>query len=138
MDGGMIGLLIGGGTSVIGVCVLLVVFIWMRKSGNEDELRIKQAIPGATAKVIALGNSYVSRTYGSMSVGLRLEITPPFGEPYQVISVWEVQPIHVPEVQVGKTIPVKVDAKNPKVIYPDVPWAEQPDPTEFTEDDFAN
>jgi hypothetical protein len=138
MDGGMIGLLTGCGTAVVVIGALVVVFVWMRKSGNADELRIKQAIPGSTAKVIALGNSYVSRTYGSMSVGLRLEITPPFGESYQVISVWEIQPVHAPEVQVGKTFPVKVDAKNPKIIYPDVPWAEQPDPTEFTEDDFAN
>ncbi len=138
MLGGLIGLVIGLGTAVIVIVAVVAGFIWLRNSTSADELRIKQAIPGATAKVIALGNSYTSRTYGTMSVGLRLEITPPFGEPYQIISVWEIQPAHVAEVQVGKTIPVKVDAKNPKIIYPDVPWAEQPDPTEFNEDDFQN
>ncbi len=138
MGSGMIGLSIGGGIAVIVIGMLVVAFVWMRNSTSADELRIKQAIPGATAKVIALGNSYVSRTYGDMSVGLRLEITPPSGEPYQVISVWEIQPVHAFELQVGKTIPVKVDAINPKIVYPDVPWAEQPDPTEFDEADFEN
>ncbi len=138
MFAGMIGLVIGCGTAVIVIGALAAAFVWMRKSTASDELRIKQAIPGATAKVVELGNSSVSRTYGDMSVGLRLEIIPPFGAPYQVISVWEIQPAHAPDVQVGKTIPVKVDAQNPKIIYPDVPWAEQPSAMEFNEDDLAN
>ncbi len=138
MLSGMIGLLMGGGIAVIVVGALVAAFVWSRNSTKADELRIKQAIPGATAKVVALGNSYASKRYGTMSVGLRLEIMPPSGEPYPIISVWEIQPAHAPDVQVGCTIPVKVDAQNPKIIYPDVPWAEQPDPTEFNEDDFEN
>ena len=48
------------------------------------------------------------------------------------------EPAHVAEVQVGKTLPVKVDTQNPKIIYPDVAWAQQPDTTEFNEDDMTN
>jgi hypothetical protein len=105
---------------------------------NADELRIKQAIPGATAKVIEQGNSYLSRKISNLQIGLRLEITPPNGAPYQTISVWDVQPAHADDVKVGKTIPVKVDAQNPKIIYPDVPWAIQPSVIEFDEDDLQN
>jgi len=105
---------------------------------KEYDNRLKQALPGASAKVIELGSSYSSRNYGTMSVAMRLEVTPAFGQPYETISVWEIEPVHATEIQVGKSFPVKVDAKNPKIIFPDLPWAQQPDTTEFNEDDMTN
>ena len=106
--------------------------------GREYANRLKQALPGASAKIIELGSSYTSRNYGTMSVAMRLEVTPASGQPYQTISVWEIEPVHVTEIQVGKSLPVKVDVKNPKIIFPDLPWAQQPDTIEFNEDDMTN
>ncbi len=109
----------------------------LSQSLNSDELRIKQAIPGVIARVIEHGNKYYSRKHSNLQIALRLEITSPNGgAPYQTISVWDLDPVNEAMVQVGKTIPVKVDVQNPKIIYPDVPWAIQPSAIEFNEDDF--
>jgi hypothetical protein len=135
---GLIGLIFGLGTAVLVVGALAVYFAQSRRTENALAGRMAQAQPGAMAKVIELGSSYTSRNYGDVSVAMRLEVTPAFGPDYQTISVWQVEPAHVVEVQVGKTLPVKVDAQNPKIIYPDVPWATQPDTTEFNEDDMTN
>jgi len=113
-------------------------------SGGVDQMskeydnRLKQAVPGASAKIIELGSSYTSRNYGTMSVAMRMEVTPAFGQPYQTISVWEIEPVHASEMQVGKSFPVKVDAKNPKIIFPDLRWAQQLGTTESNEDDMTN
>ena len=136
--GGLIGLIIGLGAAVLVVGALAVFFVRGGRAEKALAARLAQARPGATAKVIELGSSYTSRNYGVVSVAMRVEVTPAFGPDYQTISVWEVEPAHVGEVQVGKTLPVKVDAQNPKIIYPDVPWATQPDTTEFDEDDMTN
>jgi hypothetical protein len=138
MNAGLLGAAIGLGTAVLVVGALAVYFV---RSGRTEKAlagRMAQARPGAMAKVIELGSSYASRNYGDVSVAMRLEVVPAFGPAYQTISVWQIQPIHVTEVQVGKSLPVKVDAQNPKIIYPDVPWATQPDTTEFNEDDMTN
>jgi len=106
--------------------------------GKDYDNRLKQALPGASAKIIELGSSYNSRNYGTMSVAMRLEVTPASGQPYQTISVWEIEPVHASEMQVGNSFPVKVDVKNPKIIFPDLHWAQQPDTMEFNEDDMTN
>lgn len=125
------------GTLGIIVIALAAVLFLSRKSSQDDAI-IQQATPGAVAKVIEVGASSVSRNYGDMSVALRLEVTPAYGQPYETISVWEIQPAQVNQVQVGQSVPIKVDVKNPKIIYPDVPWASQPWRGEFTEDDMEN
>ena len=135
---GLIGLIFGLGTAVLVVGALAAYFAQSRRTEKALAGRMAQARPGAMAKVIELGSSYTSRTYGTVSMAMRLEVAPAFGEPYQTISVWEVEPAHVGEVQVGNMLPVKVDVQNPKIIYPDVPWATQPDTTEFDEDDMTN
>ena len=138
MNAGLLGAVIGLGTAVLVVGALAFVFARSRTADKALAARMAQARPGATAKVIELGSSYTSRTYGDVSVAMRLEVMPAFGPSYETISVWQVQPVHVTEVQVGKTLPVKVDTQNPKIIYPDVPWATQPDTMEFNEDDMTN
>jgi hypothetical protein len=47
------------------------------------------------------------------------------GEPsYPAITFWKVYPMAVPQLQVGKTVSVKVDAADPQIIYPNVPSVE--------------
>ena len=107
------------------------------QSMDGDALRIQQALSGGIARVIEQGNKDYSRKHINVKIPLRLEITPPNGgAPYQTISVWDLDPTNEAMLQVGKTIPVKIDVQNPKIIYPDVPWAIQPSVIEFDEDDM--
>jgi len=107
------------------------------QSVDPDALRIKQALTGGIARVIEQGNKDYSRKHINLKIPLRLEITPPNGgAPYQTISVWDLDPANESMLQVGKTIPVKIDVQNPKIIYPDVLWAIQPSVIEFNEDDM--
>ena len=107
------------------------------RSMKEYPKRLAQAIP-AEAKIIEVGNSYNERNYGQMSVAMRLEITPEFGQPYQTISVWEIEPAHAHEIRVGKTLPIKIDKQNPKVIFSNVQWGSQTYLKEYNEDDMLN
>ncbi len=107
------------------------------QSVDPEAVRIQQALTGGIARVIEQGNKDYSRKHINVKIPLRLEITPPNGgAPYQTISVWDLDPANESMLQVGKTIPVKIDVQNPKIIYPDVPWAIQPSVIEFNEDDM--
>ncbi len=98
--------------------------------------RMVRATP-ASAKIIQVGNSYNMEHWGT-SVSLRLEVAPPGGSPYQIISVWEVQPPFLDQIKAGNTLAIKIDAQNPKVIFPAAAWARQMYLKEYTEDDMEN
>jgi len=105
---------------------------------KQQEAVLKIATPG-DAKIIEVG---ASDTDGDVNVALRLEVTPQFGDSFNAITVWAIEPMHVAEIQIGKSIPVKfVDIpafnskEKTKCIYPDVAWAKQYSPREeFTEE----
>ncbi len=95
------------------------------KDGRELPGRIARATP-ATAKVLEVGDSFTN-TYGDLKIGLRLQVTPPAGDPYETFSMWYVKPTHIKNVQVGKALDIKIDAQNPKIIFPgeQLSWASQ-------------
>lgn len=108
-----------------------------QKLDKGTRARFDQSLP-ASAQVIEVGNSYNERSGYGMSVALRLQVTPADGSPYPVISVWEVQPTHAEDIQVGKTLEIRIDKQNPKVIFPVADWALQTYLKEYTEDDMEN
>lgn len=120
------------------VAVLAAFLLWSRRASSAYDTRVQSAVPGAMATIVELGGSYVSRNYGTAMVTMRMDIQPTAGAPYRVISEWEVQPTHIVDVQVGRSIPVRVDIQNPKVVFPDVPWAKQYSLDEGIEDDMTN
>lgn len=91
----------------------------------------------AVARIVEVGSSYNMKNWGTM-VALRLEITPPSGSPYRIVSQWEVQPTYVDQMKVGNTFDIKIDVQNPKVIFPVAPWALQTYLEEFTDEDMDN
>ena len=102
----------------------------MVKSGKK---LIKEGLETATpgeAKIIEVGKSAGGE--GDMDIVLRLEVTPQFGEYFNAITVWSVEPAHLADIQVGKSVPVKIaeiqaeksKTKKFKSIFPDVAWAE--------------
>lgn len=78
----------------------------MVKSGEKlIKAVLKTATPGE-AKIIEVGAS--AEGAGGMDVVLRLEVTPQFGEYFNAITVWSVEPAHSADIQVGKSVPVKI------------------------------
>lgn len=140
MNTGMIVAVALGGVVLIGVVAFGTV---IGKIGRKVDSQIKdfperfaQAMP-TTAKIVEVGGVYTSRTYGTTSVGLRLEVDARFGPTYQAISVWEIKTTHAHDLE-GKTVNIRVDRQNPKIIYSDESWASQPVVREYDELDFSN
>ncbi len=116
----------------------------VERAEKKQKSLLQNATPGE-AKIIEVGASYTSR--GSTDVALRLEVTPQFGESFNAITVWSVEPVHLAEIQAGKSIPVKIvemqagksNAKGFKSIFPDAAWAKLYGyAQEFTEADMKN
>lgn len=116
---------------VMGIAAVLglffFVFWWLARGGKkimaEREEKLKRATK-AQATVVQLGKSSPRPKSGTTIVKLRLEVKPPQGEAYEVSTVWEVQQTHLPQVQPGQKVGVKIDAENAKMVYPNVNWAE--------------
>jgi hypothetical protein len=108
------------------IVVAVVVALFWRKVSRDVakiEARIEAAIP-AQAKVVAVGRSHTQKNQGNVVIHLRLEVRPPQGEPYQVRTVWVIDPASIPKVQEGQRVAVKIDQEDNNIIFPRVPWAE--------------
>jgi hypothetical protein len=56
-------------------------------------------------------------------VELTLEVTPHAGTTYRAHTNWLVDITALGFIQQGQETPVKIDVENPKIIYPNSPWA---------------
>ena len=100
--------------------IIAILFYGMYRTAKKDRDQYASATP-ATAKVISLDDSDFSS--GGIDVVLTLEVTPPNGVPYQVSNNWSVEPLSISKVQAGCVVPVRINTKNPKIIYPADDWA---------------
>lgn len=100
----------------------------LERWGKKQKALLQNATPG-DAKIIEVGASFTN--LGTTDVALRLEVTPQFGESFNAITVWSVEPVHLTKIQAGKSIAVKIveiqvaksKTKKIKSIFPDVAWA---------------
>ncbi len=114
------------GFLLIGAVIVLFVvgmFYSMYLTARSDKEKRRQATK-ATAKIVKVGHSRNSEKYGGVFVHLTLEVEPPNGSPYEVDTEWWVKPGSTPQVEAGRTVRVKIDPRNPKVIYSGEPWFE--------------
>jgi hypothetical protein len=113
-------------TVIFLVIVAVVVVLFWRKVSRDVakiEARMEAATP-AQAKVVAVGRSHNQKNQGTVIIHLRLEVRPPQGEPYEVRTVWEVEPAVIAKVQEGQQVAVKIDQEDSNIIFPRVPWAQ--------------
>lgn len=96
------------------------------KMMNERAAQLAKSVP-AEARIV----SYVDRPGGRdnkgrySSVVFELEVIPPDKKPlYRATACWKVYPMGAPGVQPGNYVAVRVDAKDPQIIYPDLPSVE--------------
>ncbi len=57
-------------------------------------------------------------------IELRLEVARQGGEKYQATTIWLVNMTILPKLQPGEEVPVKIDPRDPRVIYPNMQGAE--------------
>ena len=101
---------------------LVGAFYWMYRTAQNDRHKRKRAIK-ATAKILKISHSRIStQSRGDVIVYLTLEVTPPTGAPYQVDTDWWIGAAAIPKVEVGRTVAIKIDAKDPKIIYSGERW----------------
>lgn len=111
-----------GMLSIFGlVCGLFVVvfgllLFGMYRSAQKDRNAVAEGIP-ATIRVLKVGQSETSRNYGTVSVNLSFEVVPPNGAVYQLMQVWDVDPASLDKIKEGNSLPIKIDARNPKKVY---------------------
>ena len=96
------------------------------KMMHERAAKIAKSVP-AEARII----SYEQKSGGRDNKGryssilFQLEVTPAEKKlPYLARACWKVYPMGVPSVQVDKYVAVRVDAKDPHIVYPDLPSVE--------------
>ena len=109
-------------TAILVTGITLTWFMY-RKNNAEASNRLIQARP-ARARIIEVGTTILAKNDDRISTALRFEVTPEYGQPYKARSSWMIEPAHIPDVHVGKLVPVKIDTNKEKVIFPDVAWAE--------------
>jgi hypothetical protein len=86
------------------------------------ELGLRKTMNGS-ARVINKTEEINPQAKGIAKVDLQLEVQIPDKAPYQMATVWLVEVASLESAAPGKSIPVKVDAKDPARVYPNVPWA---------------
>jgi hypothetical protein len=124
MDTGLIIMVSGLGVPVLAIIIIL---LWLRK-GNKNlqkyagELGIRKdrAIP-KNAEIIE-ANVGVQGGEIRRIVFFKLKIFDSMN-PYTAEAAWFVDTFSFNQAQPAQVISVKVDADNPQIIYPDVPWA---------------
>lgn len=116
----------------IAVIALAVIFISLRGNRTRnakkskrsfDFLKRRESAVWATALVVDSKGGVTGETGDMTCMSLTLEVTPPGREPYRAHAKWLVQLSALPYVSPGSEIQVKVDARNPGIVYPGANWA---------------
>jgi len=112
------------------VLVVLGVFLFFWYAARQGEKmmvdrsgKLERAIP-AQATITAyqeIGLSQKSNQGKRIAIRFTLDVESAGKAPYSTTSCWDVLPMAIPQVQVGKTVAVKIDADDPMVVYPDIP-----------------
>jgi hypothetical protein len=87
-------------------------FIQRQQSAVLGKALVVDARDGVTGE-------YATQTY----MTLTLEVTPSGGQTYRTSARWLVELSALGFIQQGSEMPVKIDADDPKIIYPNAPWA---------------
>jgi hypothetical protein len=94
----------------------------LREHARRDREAFERAVPGS-ARVLKIGTTTPSRSYGTVLMDLLIQIRRNGVEPYEVSMIWSVQPGSVSKVKVGETLAVKVDPLDRTRIFSAEPWA---------------
>lgn len=107
---------------VAGAAIALVGINLLRESARRDREAFQRAVPGV-ARVLKVGNTTPSRSYGAMIMDLLIQVHRSGVAPYELSTIWSVQPGAESRLQVGQTLAVKIDPLDRNRIYSGETWA---------------
>lgn len=94
----------------------------LRERALQERERFERAIPGM-ARVLKIGNTTPSRSYGTILMDLLIQVHRNGVEPYELSMIWSVEPGAVSKMRVGETFAVKVDPLDRRKVYSGETWA---------------
>ena len=78
-----------------------------------------------TARVLQVGRTTRSRSFGTLVMDLRIQVHRPGLEPYELDTIWSVQAGSESRMQAGQTFAIRVDPQDPQRIYSGETWAQK-------------
>jgi len=102
--------------------ILVIVFYGMYRTAKKGRDQVAKAVP-AKARIVKIGHSSTSKNYGDVLVHLTFEVMPANGTPYELATEWAVEPASISKLEEGKILKIKIDPKNPKIIFSSESWA---------------
>ena len=111
------------------VVIVMLLLVGMRRGGGQvvtgDEVRVQQAFPyeGMIVGFEEIGAGRDGRG-PFRALDFAFEIQPPGEAPYQARTSWKVYRRSDAALQLGRTVPIRVDLDDPLVIYPNMPGVE--------------
>jgi hypothetical protein len=106
---------------IAGAALALVGVNLLRERARRDREAFARAVPG-TVRVLKVGNTTPSRSYGAIIMDLLIQVHRSGVAPYELSTIWSVEPGAVSRVQVGQTIAVKIDPLDRNKIYSGETW----------------
>ena len=102
--------------------LILVLMRVLSNSARKDREAFARSVPGK-ALVLKVGNSTLSRSHGAMIMDLLIQVQRAGVQPYELSTMWSVQPGSVPKVRAGQTLAIKVDPLDPQRLFSAEAWA---------------
>ncbi len=103
------------------------VLVWMGLNALQANARRQReayarAVPGL-ARVLKVAHSMPSRSYGTILMDLLIQVHRPGVQPYELSTMWSVEPGAVAKMQAGQTFSIRIDPLDPNKIYSGETWA---------------
>jgi len=110
------------------VAIVIGILLWLRNNqarlaGHAAAVRMRKqnAFP-ANARILGVKQGITAGDINRI-VHLSLEVMPLGEPPYKARATWFVDTLHFDKIREENIIPVKIDTKDPEIIFPDIPWA---------------
>ncbi len=107
---------------VAATAIVLMGLRALNQLARKEREPYNRAVPG-TAHVLKVANTTPSRSYGAIIMDLLVQVHRSGVEPYELSTMWSVEPGAVAKMQVGQTFAVKVDPLDRNRIYSAETWA---------------
>ena len=93
----------------------------LRERARREREAFERAVPGV-ARVLKVANTTPSRSYGAIIMDLLIQVHRAGVAPYELSTMWSVEPGAVPRLQAGQTFAVKIDPLDRNRIYSAETW----------------
>ncbi len=95
---------------------------YLGQQAGRERAAYERAVPGV-ARVLKVGSTTPSRSLGAIVMDLLIEVRRNGVEPYELSTMWSVDPGAVSRMKVGGTFAIKVDPLDRTRVYSGEPWA---------------